>query len=176
MNDCDTLLKRVIDQARALGIPVSREIDGHVRVNGRAVARFGCCKYEKGGQVIEVAGRVARGPERSCMETLAHEVLHTCPGCRNHGERWKDYARRMNQAYGYHITRTSTDKELGVEERPCKYLLRCDRCGTEFKRFRASPLTRHPERYRCRCGGRLERAEIQEDEGENTLGRKELQM
>lgn len=176
MNDCDVLLQKVIDQARMLGIPVSREIDPHVRVNGRAKTRFGCCKYEGGRQIIEVASRVARGPEQSCMETLAHEILHTCPGCRNHGERWKDYAGRMNSAYGYHISRTSTDKELGVEERPWKYLLRCEMCGAEFKRFRASPLTRHPERYRCRCGGRLERAEMWESRQGKALGNKELQM
>lgn len=176
MNDCDALLQRVIRQARALGIPVSREIDSHVRVNGRALARFGCCRYEKGRQVIEVAGRVAKGPEESCMETLAHEVLHTCPGCRDHGKRWKDYAGRMNRAYGYHISRTATDEELGVEERPCKYLLRCERCGAEFKRYRASALTRHPERYRCRCGGRLERVELPKLWDGKTLEDKELQM
>lgn len=176
MNDCDALLGQVIMQARDLGIPISREISGHVRVNERAQTRFGCCKYEKGKQIIEVAGRVARGPERSCMETLAHEVLHTCPGCRNHGERWRDYARRMNLAYGYHISRTSTDEEMGVEGRPCKYLLRCDRCGAEFKRLRTSPLTRHPERYRCRCGGRLERVELPKATGGKTLGDNELQM
>jgi predicted SprT family Zn-dependent metalloprotease len=62
----------------------------------------------------------------------------------------------MNEAYGYHIARLSTNEEMGVEEaRPYRYLLRCEGCGMEFKRYRASPLTEHPERYRCRCGGRL---------------------
>ena len=176
MNDCDILLKRVIDQARTLGISVSQEIDLHVQVNGRAKSRFGCCRYEKGRQVIEVAGRIAQGPEESCLETLAHEVLHTCPGCRNHGDRWKGYAQRMNEEYGYHISRTSTDEEMGLEGRPYKYLLRCEQCGIEFKRFRASPLTRHPERYRCRCGGRLERVEDQGEGMGKPLGEKGLQM
>lgn len=156
MNDCDGLLKEVIAQALALGLPVSESVDPHVEINNRAVARFGCCKWVRGRQIIEVAGRVARGPEKSCREILAHEVLHTCRGCRNHGKRWKEYARRMNEAYGYHISRTSTNGELGVEEeRPFKYLLRCERCGAEFRRMRASNLTKHPQRYRCRCGGRL---------------------
>lgn len=156
MNDCDSLLQTVITQARELGIPVSGEIDPHVVLNRRAVSRFGCCKLEGGRPRIEVALRVAEGPEGSCRETLAHEVLHTCPGCRNHGQRWREYARRMNEAWGYHISRTTTDEALGVEQaRPCRYLLRCGSCGAEIKRFRSSPLTRHPERYRCRCGGQL---------------------
>lgn len=158
MNECDELLQEIIFQARALGIPVSEAIDPHVRINSRAVKRFGCCKYENGGQTIEVAKRVAEGPEEGCRETLAHEVLHTCRGCQNHGELWKEYARQMNLAYGYHISRVSTNEKMGVEEeRGCKYLLRCKRCGAEFRRLRASRLIRFPERYRCRCGGALER-------------------
>lgn len=158
MNDCDGLLKEVVSQARTLGIPVSENIDPHVRVNSRAITRFGCCKYEGGRQIIEVALRVAEGPEESCRETIAHEILHTCWGCRNHGVRWKEYARRMNLVYGYHISRTSTNEEMGVEdERPYKYLFRCEKCGAEFKRFKESPLTQNLERYRCRCGGHIKR-------------------
>ncbi len=158
MNDCDMLLREVILQAAALKIPVSERIEPHVTVNRRAVNRFGCCKYQKGKFYIEVALRVAEGPEESCRATIAHEVLHTCYGCRNHGKRWKEYARRMNRTYGYHISRTSTNEEMGVEEeRPCKYLLRCEKCGAEFKRFRASALTREPGKYRCKCGGRIGR-------------------
>lgn len=156
MNDCDRLLREVLGQAAALGIPVSGRIEPHVRVNRRAVSRFGCCRYGKGRYIIEVAGRVAEGPEESCRAVLAHEILHTCWGCRNHGKRWRDYAERMGGAYGYDIRRTATNEEMGVEERPYKYLLKCERCGAEFKRFRASKLTRDPERYRCRCGGRIE--------------------
>ena len=158
MNDCDALLKEVMAQAWALGIPLSKSIAPHVRINSRAATRFGCCKYEGGRQIIEVASRIADGPEESCRETLAHEVLHTCWGCRNHGKRWKEYAGRMNLAYGYHISRTSTNEKMGVEEeRPYKYLLRCESCGAEFKRLRASALTREPGSYHCKCGGRIKR-------------------
>lgn len=157
MNDCDALLGEVMAQAKALGIPISREIEPRVRINRRAASRFGCCRYQGGKYTIEVAGRVAEGPAESCREILAHEVLHTCYGCRNHGKRWKGYAQKMNSVYGYHIARTSTNEELRLEEGACKYLLRCRECGAEFKRLRASSLTRNPERYRCKCGGRLER-------------------
>ena len=158
MNEFDALLARAVEQARALGIPVSARISPRVAVNRRAVTRFGCCIRRGGEYVIELSERLLEAEERACMQTLAHEVLHTCPGCRDHGRRWKEYAGRMNAAYGYHITRTSTNEELGLaEQRPPKYILRCTACGAQFKRLRASPLTRHPERYRCRCGGRLER-------------------
>ena len=71
------------------------------------------------------------------MQTLAHEVLHTCPGCRNHGALWKEYAARMNGAYGYAISRTGTCEALGVADvRPVRYRLVCERCGQEFCRSR----------------------------------------
>lgn len=156
--DLDALLAEIMAQLRGLKIPLSDRIAPHVEVNDRAVARFGCCKYRDGQYTIEVARRVARGPEQSLRETLAHELLHTCYGCRNHGKRWKLYAQRAGEAYGYRIARSATEEELGVgEARACRYLLRCTACGAQFKRFRTSPLVEHPERYRCRCGGRLER-------------------
>lgn len=156
MNDCDRLLTEVMEEARRLGIPFSAEIDPKVVINRRAATRFGCCKLQKGRYTIEVAETVARGPEKSCREVLAHELLHTCRGCRNHGVRWKGYAERMNGAYGYEIHRVTTPVSLGVQGmREPKYMLKCRECGAEFPRFRASALTRHPERYRCRCGGTL---------------------
>lgn len=156
MLNCDALLQTVMAEAASLKIPFSDQIDPHVTVNARAVSRFGCCKYQGGRYTIEVARRVAEGPEEACRAVLAHELLHTCYGCRNHGKRWKSYAERMERAYGYLVRRTTTDEELGVTQvRPYRYYLRCEKCGAEFKRYRASALTKHPERYRCKCGGKL---------------------
>ena len=154
--DLDKLLARVCGEARALGVPLAGDIVPHVRVNTRAVARFGCCETGPEGHVIEVSARLLAAGEGAVRETLAHEVLHTCWGCKDHGARWKAYAAKMNAAYGYHISRTGTWEAVGLpEQKPVNHLLVCQRCGQEFKRARASSLVRHPERYRCKCGGTL---------------------
>lgn len=160
MHDADTLLARVIAQARALDIPVSSHILPQVRLNRRAVTRFGCCIHQRDGScLIELSARLLEASEQACLQTLAHEVLHTCPGCRNHGPRWKGYAARMNAAYGYEIARTDTCQRLGVEDtRTIRHLVVCTQCGRQFPRTRLSPLVAHPERYRCACGGTLRRA------------------
>lgn len=156
MNDCDGLMREVAEQAKKAGIPISNRIAPRVTINPRAVNRLGCCRRKGEDYVIELSARVAGGSEESCRETLAHELLHTCWGCQNHGARWKEYARRMNQTYGYHIKRVAAEDAVGqLPSPPFKYLLRCEKCGAELGRYRASPLTRHPERYRCRCGGKL---------------------
>lgn len=158
MHDLDALLAAVVEQARAIGLPVSHRIEPRVAVNRRAVKRLGCCRRTEAGFRIELAEGLLRAPEEACRETLAHEVLHTCPGCANHGTLWRSYAGRMNTAWGYHIARTGNWTELGMEAPgEARYLVVCDRCGQRFERFRQSPLVRHPERYRCRCGGGLRR-------------------
>lgn len=158
MNDFDALLTLVLEQARGLGIPVSSRIDPHVRVNRRAVTRFGCCIRQGKDFHIELCEALLTAEEWACCQTLAHEVLHTCPGCRNHGAVWKEYAGRMNAAYGYAISRTGTCQALGVpQQKPVRYLLECRQCGMRFERAKLSPLVKHPERYRCKCGGKLSR-------------------
>lgn len=158
MKEVDTLLSEVLEQARALGIPVGKHICPRVRLNTRAVARFGCCLKQGEAYLIEVSAHLLQAGEEAVRETLAHEVLHTCRGCRNHGERWKGYAARMNAAYGYHISRTNTWEALGLpDQKAVKHLVVCECCGREFKRAKASALVRYPDRYRCPCGGRLTR-------------------
>lgn len=158
MNDCDALLGQVMEQAKALKIPFSPLVVPQVVINRRAATRFGCCRWTGGKYVIEIAERIAQGDRNRCMETLAHELLHTCWGCRNHGKRWKSYAARMNVAYGYEIQRAATNEKMGVvPAREARYVIKCQRCGQEFERLRASRLTRRPEDYRCQCGGQLAR-------------------
>lgn len=156
-NDADALLRDVIAQARAIDIPISGDIDPRVVINRRAKTRFGCCKKQGDRFVVELSHLLVGGPEASCRQVLAHEVLHSCRGCQNHGARWKAYAARMNQAYGYAISRTDSHHNLGIpNDTPApRYVLVCTACGKEFPRMRASKLTKHPAHYRCRCGGRL---------------------
>ena len=154
----DGLLALAIRQAEALGIPAAKGILPQVKLNRRATGRFGCCIRRGNVYTIELAARMLAAEDRMILQTLVHEVLHTCPGCANHGPRWKSWAERMNRAYGYHISRTDSPDRLGLpDEGPARYLLVCTRCGAEIGRSRRSAVVQHPERYRCRCGGRLER-------------------
>ena len=155
--EIDKLLARVIAQARAIRIPVSDHIRPQVRLNRRARTRFGCCIREGGTYTVELSAQLAQeGTEDAIMQVLAHEVLHTCYGCSNHGKRWKSYAAKMNAAYGYHINRTDNFEDLGIEDdRPVRYRVVCTQCGRQIPRMKRSPLVDHPERYRCRCGGTL---------------------
>jgi len=154
--DADKLLSRVMGEAKALCLPVSERISPQVVINRRAKTRFGCCKKTPQGFIIELSERMLAADEFFCREILAHEILHTCPGCQNHQGLWKRYAEMMSAAYGYKISRTRRPEDMGVESgRIIRYRLQCERCGAVLERMRKSPLIKRYRRYRCRCGGKL---------------------
>lgn len=156
--ECDALMARLWGELRALGIPVSPNILPGVRVNSRAKRRLGCCYGQQGVYTIEVAARLL-DDARLLRETLLHELLHTCPGCRNHGEKWKRYAAVVNQNMGTDIQRTVRLEEepVALRREEVKYILRCEACGKEIKRMRLCKVVKSPWRYRCLCGGKLKR-------------------
>jgi predicted SprT family Zn-dependent metalloprotease len=164
-------LQDIIEQALMIGIPVSKRINKKVFINTRAVSRFGACikKVDRYGETfsIEIGEAVLGCDERIAKGIIAHEVLHTCRGCQNHGAQWKASADAMNSAYGYHIARATSYEALGIAEpvkkRKPKYLVVCRQCGNTFSRQKRSRLVTHPHLYRCKCGGKLTSHRCQQD-------------
>ncbi len=159
-----SLMDTCIKEMRATGIEPSRRIFA-IKENRRAKKRLGCCKVvkERGrtGFVIEVSSIMEKCSDADLKDVIFHELLHTCPGCLNHGQKWKSLADRINRAYGSHIrVRADSSQIPGLaregEEPQYKYEIECAACGVRFYRMRRSRVVDHPEDYRCsRCGGRL---------------------
>ncbi len=59
----DQALHALWEELHSLGIPVSKKLAPHVRVNTRAKRRLGCCYFISGSCAIEVSARVAEDPE-----------------------------------------------------------------------------------------------------------------
>lgn len=147
-------------ECMALNIPISTNIDPNIIINRRARSRFAACK-RKGAYlyIIEVGEALLQAERCAVKNILAHEILHTCYGCYNHGKRWKFYADKMNRTYGYHITTTTTYEELGLEvpdrKKTIHYVIVCQKCGHKFYRQKKSKLVTETDQYRCKCGGKL---------------------
>lgn len=154
--DFDGMLQTVLLQAREAGIPVAEQIDPRVQLNTRAKKRYGRCLCRAGRYTIELSAYLEDADSSFVYTVLAHEVLHTCPGCMNHGAHWKLYAARMRERYGYPIERTASYGLLPEQKpAPTRYMLQCTVCGAVFPRQKKSKLVQHPGRYRCKCGGKL---------------------
>ncbi len=156
--ELDGLLAEMTETLRALGIPLSTQISPSLVVNSRARRRLGCCWFRDGRYVIEVSASLLEKPG-DLRQTLAHELLHTCRGCRNHGEKWKAYAARVNEALGYEIQRLAPaqGEPEPLRREQTRYVLKCQSCGAEIRRSRMSKAVKQPWRYRCPCGGKLKR-------------------
>lgn len=162
--EVETLFKKVINEFKALKIPISNEIE-RINVNKRAKRRLGACKIERTPDKklmykIEISEIALQCDERDIRGIIAHELLHTCPGCFNHGKKWKQYGDVAEKALGYKISRTIRYEDIGIKEPECteriKYVIICPECGNRYERKRMCPLVEAPWNYKCgRCGSNL---------------------
>lgn len=147
-----------------------------VKVNTRAKKRWGqCCrkfvgrdaygnpKYEHTIDISEIL-LDERVPLESLQNTIIHEILHTCPGCSNHGPEWKKRAEKVKKELGYNIKRCSGNQEKGISDAvnkeyvKVKYAVRCKKCGREVGKLRMCGVIKYPQNWRCGvCGGEFER-------------------
>lgn len=92
------------------------------------------------------------------MNTIIHEILHTCKDCMTHKGEWKRLADIVNVNTKYNITRCANYEDLGIEspkeEKKHNYVFVCEDCGQVIIRERASKFTKNYHAYRCgECGG-----------------------
>ena len=114
--ELNKILQDIISECRAIKLPVSNFIEPEVLINKRARKRFGACKKTTKGFTIDISEFMLDADLVHIKNILAHEVLHTCRGCQNHGKKWKLMAQTMNAEYGYQITTTSSYEKMGLEK------------------------------------------------------------
>lgn len=166
----NALLQEVIEEMRKIKIPVKDNIYPEVIIKKGIVSRAGRCYSKANGHFqIEISNWLLDTSIKTIKNTLAHEILHTCAGCFNHGVLWKTYASRMNKEYGYSIARVTNINDSNADEttreiikeryeavsNAARYVIECEKCGQKICRMRKSKLVKQIENYRCRCGGFL---------------------
>ncbi len=158
------ITNEVREELKSIGIPISNKIED-VRINTKARSRLGACKAKKNTfgrktYIIEISEIVLECEMKPLKSIIAHELLHTCRGCFNHGKKWKSYCDLVEAKLGYKIGTTQSYEDLGLKRpdpnEPIKYMVRCSGCGMVFPRRRKCSLVENPERYRCgKCGNIL---------------------
>ena len=164
MKDLNRLYVECEKELRRINMDFSEYIR-KVSVNGRLRTTIGICHYDyrTGWYTIEINPVLLADnvDDMEVKDTIIHEMLHTCPGCMDHGYEWKRRADRVNRMLGYHVSRTASSKRLleaGVKDmrESYKYALECVDCGNQFKYRRWCASLENPSRYRCgKCHGEL---------------------
>ena len=108
--DCDLCLRRI-------GI-APREYLPSVRLTHNR-SRIGSCKKLRGGRkpLFQISCSVdACKTDAQARDVLYHELIHTLPGCFDHGERFREAAARVNEAYGTNVCATRREPARRVPE------------------------------------------------------------
>lgn len=156
MKNLNRLVTEVVADLDRENIPYNKP--RQVLVNTRYKTTWGRCTKKNGAYIIQISALLLEDSveDMSAKQTIAHEYLHTCDGCMNHGSKWKWYASRLDK-YGYHITRCTSAEDKGVSvasraERS-KYLLTCPVCGCTNRYIRETKAIRSIlsgyDRYMC---------------------------
>ena len=84
------------------------------------------------------------------LSTIVHELIHTIPGCLNHGSNFKYYASLVNRRYpNLKIQRCTSMKEFGIQDRKPSYILKCSGCGKTWNYSRKPKIFDYITRYSC---------------------------
>lgn len=147
MKDLDTLCLYCTGVLDSLNIPYDRNVS--VKYNGRISRKWGYCRKLPQGH-FEISVSVVLGeddaPDKAIKSVIFHELLHTCPGCMNHGKKWKEYARVVSKITGVRIRAVSDAESMKIKE---KYIVKCRKCKYKM-RFPMRP--RDCKRYCPVCG------------------------
>ena len=150
-----------MEMLKEIGIPYAENI--RFSVNYRAKKRWGQTRQCPGRYEISINSCLLDESikDDGLVNTILHELLHTCPDCMNHGAEWKKWADEVWKAYHIEIKRCSSADEKGIDpalqESAYRYVYRCTGCGQMVKRMRASRFTQYPHLFRCgKCGGNFE--------------------
>lgn len=155
MKSFDTMVNEVYISLRRRNIPIR---NCPVTVSHRLTGVFGNTRYKMrdGSYHIQIAGfLVDNGSEHGIKSTIAHEYLHTCDGCLNHGALWKRYASMVSDLYN--INRANTMEQNGISKEVAntihnsgvKYAVICSNCGHEWKYKRMCKTLRVIDRCTC---------------------------
>lgn len=161
-----TYFDEAMQMVTQLGIPVGKITD--VSVNSRFINIWGRCdkNSDKKSFRIQISRKLMEeGTRDGILDTMIHEILHTCPRCFNHQGLWKKYAQMIYEKYGIDVKRTTSCEEKGMPayQPKYKYTIRCTSCGREFKYKKRCFVVEHYSLYCCdHCRGKLELCETKE--------------
>lgn len=138
--------------------------DIQVKINGRLTRTHGRCMYQVNcGVVVPTTIEFSKqlletATPYSIMEVLKHECAHAI-ACLETGEKQghNNYFKAVCHKIGAAYNTCTADVERTVEKNEIyKYTVICKSCCQILGYYhRAGKIVQNPERYTCKCGGKI---------------------
>ena len=157
--DLNITMNQVYKEIQDIGIPC-KQIKGIKWTNARQ--QWGACWEKNGTYNITISNMLKQEgvPEKAVKSVIAHEIIHTCEGCWNHGEKFRKYCSIVKEKYGYNPIGTKPSgghkpEDLGIDEEKVygdqmfKYIIQCADCGKKWKYNRRQQWFSRLEKCRC---------------------------
>lgn len=160
------ILNEILEDVQLLasiGYPEITNNSYTVKINSKRAKSLGrCSTRDKKHYTITINSyHLKLSPASEVHNTIMHEVIHSLPGCMNHGPKWKAAASKVNHYYDFPtITRCA---EVGQKEEfsdyvnaTYKYIVECQSCHSKFRFMRKSKTVAACQtgRARCSCGSK----------------------
>ena len=134
------------------------------RVSSRLTRALGnCLEQRQMGKIIRLVVTISADvPSETLKDVMMHELIHAVVGGReHHGYKFQALANQVNRTYGYNIGTyaNAVEREAIQKVRAQKAnfsTIKCTKCAREQVVSNRAGVAKHPERYGCKCGGRLE--------------------
>lgn len=166
MVNLNTLLRLCMAELDTINLVNYSKNIASITVNNRLSRALGRCVRKNGVFYIELARKsVGESVDVNFIKNIImHELIHTMPGCWNHGPTFQHYAQLVNRGFGYHVGTTETIENMMaagvkplIKSEVARYALVCGKCGKRVAyRQRQCDLTTNPGNYvHSGCGGNL---------------------
>ena len=122
-------------------------------------AKIGRNSKKHSGYFLRIGGLFNLIPDEELAKirfqsTIIHELIHTIPGCMNHGSKFQRICYLVNKKYPQYRLQTATGAEdfgIQLDEPTPKYKIICKCCGKEYLYQRKPKL--NINMYKCsKCG------------------------
>jgi predicted metal-dependent hydrolase len=107
------ILKEAISNIRKLGLKSKYRVKRKLLVSSRyRTAWAKCCYDTKTGFEICISDKMFTANLEAARTIIYHEVIHTLPGCFNHGPNFKNAAALINKRFTVKVSRFMTEENF----------------------------------------------------------------
>ncbi len=111
-NNTKQLFERAIKMCQDAGVPISENITFGL---DSAESRHGVCKYNRRTGACQITISKYLVNEDDKLNTILHELCHSCADGHNHGYGWQCHAHKIYKAYNIVLTRCSSKAHTKVD-------------------------------------------------------------